>query len=99
MIPRDIIKAINETFLDWLVNSNDTNHEARIDYMATLEIVMTAHAQIAVLALEIDVHVETTNIRVLTHPYTECHVLDEATHSIQLQIANVLHHLNRSRRT
>ena len=99
MSPIDIIKAINETALDQLVESRNTSHEAWADSETTCAIVITSHTHHVFLALEIEVHVRATNIHVLTHPYAKCRVLDVAVHNIHLQIANVPHHLNKSRRT
>ena len=98
-IPTNVIWDINKTALDRLTESRDTNHEPKIDSETTPAIVMKAHAQKVALALELDVHVEATNIEVLNNPYATFYVLDVAVHNMQLQIANVLHHLNRSRRT
>ena len=99
IIPTDTIKTINETALERLINSRDTNREAQADSGAARAIVMTAHAHQVVFASEIDVRDGETNIHEQTHPYATCHVLDVTFHNTHLQIENVLHHLNKSRRT
>ena len=99
MTPIDIIKVINRTALDRLIDSRDTNREAQADTETTHAIVMTAHVHQVVSASRIDDHDGITNIHLLTHPYVTCHVLDVAVHNIHLQIENALHHLNKSRRT
>ena len=98
MIPTDKIKAIDETALDQLVDYRDTNREVPADSETTHAIGITSHADQIALTLEIDVHVGATKTHVLTHPYATRHVVDVAVHNIRLQIANVLHHLNKSRR-
>ena len=97
-IPTDIIKAFNETAHNQLIDSRDTNHEARINSETTRVIVLTAHAHQVVFALEIDAQAGASNIHVLNHRYATCHVLDVAVHNVHLQIANGLYHLNRSKR-
>ena len=98
MIPVDKIRAINRTALDRIIDSRDTNCGARADSETTHASVITAHAHKVVFALEKYVHDGITNIHVRTNPYTISHVLDAAAHNILLQIENVLHQLNRSRR-
>ena len=44
MIPKDIIKAINETVHDQLIASRDTSREAQTVSEITHTIVLTAHA-------------------------------------------------------
>ena len=95
----DIIKAINGTALDRQIDSRDTSNEAQADIETTRAIIMTAYTHQVVFTSEIDAHDGITNIHVLTHPYATCHVLDVTVHNIHLQIENVLHHLNKSRRT
>ena len=92
MIHTDIIKAINDTAQDQLIAFRDTYHETWTDSETTHAIVLTANSHQAIFALEIDVHLETMNIHVLTHQYAKFHVLYVAAHNIHLQIANVLHH-------
>ena len=92
MIPIDIIKFINGSALDRLIDSRDTNREAQANTKTTRAIIMTAHVQQVVFASEIDTHDGITNMQVLTCLYATCHVLDVAVHNIHLQIENVLHH-------
>ena len=99
MTPIDIIKVINGTSFDRLIDSRDTNHEAQSGTKTTRAIIMTAHAHQIVFTSEKNAHDGITNIHVLTHPYATCHVLDLAAHNRNLYIENVLHHLNKSRRT
>ena len=60
---------------------------------------MTAQAHQVDFASKTDDHDGITNIHVLAHPYATCHALNVAAHRIDLQIENVLHHLNKPRRT
>ena len=99
MTPKDIVKVINVTAIDRLIDSIDTNSEAKADTEITRAIIMTTHAHQIVSAWEIDAHDGITNIHILTHPYATCNVLDVAVHNIHLCIENVLHHLNKSRPT
>ena len=99
IIPTDFIRVIKETALDRLVDYRNTSQESRADSETARAVDSTAHAHQAALALEIDAHVGVTNIHVLNHTYAICHVFDGAAQYIHLQIANVLHHLNRSIRT
>ena len=87
----DKIKAINETSLDVLINSRDTNHEALANSETNRTIVLTSHAHQVVFALEIDAHAGATNIYELNHHYATCHVLDIVVRNTRLQIKNVLH--------
>ena len=73
MIPTDLIKNINEIALDRLIDSKNTNHEARTDSETTRAIFMTAHAHHVVFASEIDVHDGATNSHLPIHPYAICH--------------------------
>ena len=98
MISADTIKAIHQTALDQLVDSRDTNRKALSDSETAREINMITHAQQVVFTSGLDAEDGVTNIHVLTHPYVTCHVLHVATHNIHLQIANILHYLNLSRR-
>ena len=97
--PIDIINVINRIALDRLIDSRDTYREPYADSEKTRAVAITTRAHQVVIALEMSAHVGETNIHVLTRPYATCHVLDVTVHNIRLQIANVLHHLNKSRRT
>ena len=97
MTPIGIIKVINGTALDLLIDSRDTNHEAQVDTESARKIIMTAHAHKVVFASEIDAHDGMTNIHLLPRPYAICLVSDVAAHNIHLQIESVLDHLNKSR--
>ena len=55
------------------------------------ETALEAHVHQVFFAFDIDIHVEATNIHVLTHRYAACHVLDVTVYNIRLQIANVSH--------
>ena len=56
MTPTDTIKAINETALDQLIDSSDTNREVKANSETTHAIDTNAHAHQVVLALDVDVH-------------------------------------------
>ena len=91
MIPTAIIKDTSETALDRQVDSIDTIHEAQIDSEITHEISMIAYAHQAVFALKLDGHFGVMNKYAPVHSYISCHLFDYATHSIYLQIENILH--------
>ena len=95
MTPIDILKVINVTTLDKLLDSRDTNHEAQADTETSHAIVMIAHVHQVISASKTDAHDGITNIHVLNRPYETCLVLDVAAHSIHLPTENVLHHLNK----
>ena len=81
MISTGIIKATNETVLGRLIDSGDTNHEARTYSETTHAIVITTHAHQAFLALEIDDHAGVANIHAQIYPSATCRVSDVAVHS------------------
>ena len=74
VILTDIIKTINEITLNQLVDSRDTNLEARTYSETTRTIVLNAYALKVVFALEIDGHVGAMNIHLITHLYETCYV-------------------------
>ena len=80
----DILKAINGTTLDRLIDSRDTNREAQADTETTRAIIMTVHAHQVGFASEIDAHDGISNVHVLIHHNSVCHVLDVAAHNIHL---------------
>ena len=89
MIHTDTITATNETAVNRLIDSRDTNREAQADSETTRTIFITAYAHQVVFASEIDAHDWATNIHEQTHPYAIFHVFDVATHKIHLQIESV----------
>ena len=98
MIPNETINVINKTYLAQLIDSRDTNHEGQDDSETPRTIIEIAHAHQLGFASEIDERDGARNIHELTHPYTTCHVLDVAAYKVNLQVENVLHYVNKSRR-
>ena len=98
MIPACKIKAFNETVLDQLIDSRNTNHKSLADFEISHVIVMSAHAHKFGFALGIYIHDFAMNSHELAHPYAIFHALYVVVYNIHLHIANILHHLNKSRR-
>ena len=94
----DMIKDIKGSTFDRQIDSRYTNREALADSKETGEIVTTSHALLVVFASEMDIHVGAKNIHKPTLVYATCHVFNVKALNIRLQIANVLRHLNKSRR-
>ena len=98
IIPTESINAINETALDQLTDSRDMNREVQVDSETSRAIIMAAHAHQVIFVSDIDITAGVRNIHVLKNLYTTYHVLHVSAHNIDLQIANLLHHMNNSRR-
>ena len=99
LIPADIMKVISETAHHRLLAFKNTIHEAQVDSETIHATVLIAHAHQILLAWKTDVQVEVVNIPAPGHLYTTCNLSDVEDHNIHLQIANVLHHRVKSRRT
>ena len=100
-IPIHIIKIIRQVAQNHLIASGDMFQvtEVQIDTEIIHTAVMIVYAYQVANALEKDFQVGVININALTHPYAMCHILDVRTYNIHLQIANLPHCWDKSKRT